>query len=69
MTPALQQLQRSNLKRSAYVPSLPLEVWILIFFQNTDPSHLYTMGRQVCSAWRIEIPKVIADYGTDPCQM
>jgi hypothetical protein len=63
MTPALQQHHQSNLhelKRSAYVPSLPLEVCILIFFQNTDPSHLYTIGRQVCSAWRIEIPKVIA---------
>jgi hypothetical protein len=64
MTPTLQQLQRSNLKRSAYVP---LEVWILIFFQHTDPSHLYTVGRQVCSVWRTEILKVIAKkYLEDP---
>ena len=64
MTPALQQLQRSNLKRSAYVPP---EVWLLVFFQNTDPSHLYTVGRQVCSVWRTEIPKVIAKkYLEDP---
>jgi hypothetical protein len=70
MTPALEQHHQPNLrklKRSAYVPSLPLEVWILIFFQNTDPSHLYTIGRQVCSAWRTEIPKVIAKkYLEDP---
>jgi hypothetical protein len=70
MTPALGQHHRSTLqelKRSAYFPSLPLEVWILIFFQNTDPSHLYTIGRQVCSAWRTEIPKVIAKkYVEDP---
>jgi hypothetical protein len=56
-----------TVKRSMYVPSLPLELWILIFFQNTDPSHLYTVCRQVCSAWRTEIPKVIAKkYLEDP---
>jgi hypothetical protein len=70
MTPYLPQLHRSSLnelKRGVYVPPLPLELWILIFFQNTDPSHLYTVGRQVCSAWRTEIPKVIAKkYLEDP---
>ena len=48
-------------------PSLPLEIWVLVFFQNTDPLHLYTMGRKVCSSWRTEIPKVIAKkYLEDP---
>jgi len=58
---------RSELERSVYVPSLPLESWILIFFQNTNPTHLYTVGRKVCSTWRTEIPKVIAKkYLEDP---
>jgi hypothetical protein len=39
---------------------LPPELWNLIFLQNTDPQHLWIIGRQVCSAWRAEIPKVIA---------
>ena len=70
MTPALQRLPRSSLKSSVYVPSLPLELWILIFFQNTDPSHLYTVCRQVCSSWRTEIPRVIAKkYLEDPAMV
>lgn len=73
MTPNLQKLHRSThqkLKRNVYVPSLPLDVWILIFLQNIDPSHLYTTGRQVCSHWRSEIPKVIArKYLEDPAMV
>jgi hypothetical protein len=49
-----------NTGRGVYVPSLPLELWILIFLQNTDPKHLWIVGRQVCTSWRSEIPKVIA---------
>lgn len=49
-----------NPERSAHVPSLPLELWNLIFFENTDPHHLWVVGRQVCATWRAEIPKVIA---------
>jgi hypothetical protein len=47
-------------ERGVHVPSLPLELWHLIFQQNTDPQHLWINGRQVCSTWRAEIPKVIA---------
>jgi len=43
-----------------HVPSLPLEVWALAFLQNTDPKHLWIVGRQVCTSWRSEIPKIIA---------
>ena len=39
--------------------SLPLELWILIFKENIDPQHLWNVGRQVCTSWRAEIPKVI----------
>jgi hypothetical protein len=54
-------------KREIQTPSLPLEVWHLIFLQNTHPKHLWTIGRQVCSTWRSEIPKVIAKkYLEDP---
>jgi hypothetical protein len=49
-----------NTERSAHVPSLPLELWNLIFLENTDPHHLWIVGRQVCATWRAEIPKVIA---------
>jgi hypothetical protein len=42
------------------VSSLPPELWNLIFSQHTDPQHLWITGRQVCSTWRAEIPKVIA---------
>jgi hypothetical protein len=47
-------------ERGIHVPSLPLELWLLIFSQNTDPKHLWITGRQVCSTWRSKIPKVIA---------
>jgi hypothetical protein len=51
----------------AAVPTLPPEVWLLIFLQNTNPKHLWNVGRQVCSMWRSEIPKVIArKYLEDP---
>jgi hypothetical protein len=49
-----------NIERSAHVPSLPLELWNLVFWENTDPHHLWIVGRQVCATWRAEIPKVIA---------
>lgn len=49
-----------NSERSAHVPSLPLELWNLVFWENTDPHHLWIVGRQVCATWRAEIPKVIA---------
>ena len=39
---------------------LPPELWQRVFSQHTDPSQLWTAGRQVCSAWRSEIPKVFA---------
>ena len=51
----------------AQAPSLPPELWQLIFHQNTNPKHLWTVGRKVCSAWRTEIPKIIAKkYLEDP---
>ena len=54
-------------KREIQTPSLPLEIWHLIFLQNTHPKHLWTIGRQVCSTWRSKIPKVIAKkYLEDP---
>jgi hypothetical protein len=54
-------------ERGIHVPSLPLELWLLIFSQHTDPKHLWITGRQVCSTWRSEIPKVIAKkYLEDP---
>jgi hypothetical protein len=31
-----------------------------VFFQHTHPDSLWADGRQVCSAWRSEIPKVFA---------
>jgi hypothetical protein len=39
---------------------LPPEIWQRAFFQHTHPDSLWTDGRQVCSAWRSEIPKVFA---------
>jgi hypothetical protein len=54
-------------ERGIHVPSLPLELWLLIFSQHTDSKHLWINGRQVCSTWRSEIPKVIAKkYLEDP---
>ena len=54
-------------ERQNRIPSLPPEVWQLISLQNTNPKHLWTVGRQVCSMWRSEIPKVIAKkYLEDP---
>lgn len=41
-------------------PYLPLELWQQVFFQHTSPQELWTAGRQVCSEWRSEIPKVFA---------
>jgi hypothetical protein len=56
-------------ERGIHVPSLPLELWLLIFSQHTDPKHLWITGRQVCSAWRSEIPKVIAQKYLENPQM
>jgi hypothetical protein len=54
-------------EREHQAPSLPLELWHLIFAQNTNPKHLWTVGRQVCSMWRSEIPKIMAKkYLEDP---
>jgi hypothetical protein len=41
-------------------PYLPPEIWQRIFFQHTYPNTLWHVGRQVCSMWRYEIPKVFA---------
>lgn len=46
---------------------LPPEIWQRVFLQHTDPGSLWTVGRQVCSAWRSEIAKVFAKkYLEDP---
>ena len=51
-------------KQSTY---LPPEIWQCVFFQHTDPNQLWTAGRQVCSMWRSEIPKIFArKYLKDP---
>jgi hypothetical protein len=47
-------------EHGAHIPSLPTELWNLIFLQDTDPQHLWITGRQVSSTWRAEILKVIA---------
>jgi hypothetical protein len=59
-TRAAKQPALADQKRETQPPSLPLEVWHLIFLQTTNPKHLWTVGRKVCSTWRSEIPKVIA---------
>jgi len=56
-------------ERGIHVPSLPLELWLLIFSQYTDPQQLWITGRQVCSTWRSEIPKVIAKKYLENPQM
>jgi hypothetical protein len=53
-------IETTIIERGAHVLSLPPELWNLIFLQHTDPQHLWITGRQVCSTWRAEIPKVIA---------
>jgi hypothetical protein len=45
-------------RQSAY---LPPEIWQRILPQHTDPNELWTVGRQVCSMWRSEIPKIFAE--------
>lgn len=66
-TRAAKMAAHKNQEREFQTPSLPLEVWHLIFIQNTNPKHLWTVGRKVCSTWRSEIPKVIAKkYLEDP---
>jgi hypothetical protein len=49
--------QTAEHNRSA---DLPPELWQRIFLQHTDPNELWTLGRQVCSAWRSGIPNVFA---------
>ena len=47
--------------------SLPPELWHRIFVQHNKPEYLWIQGRQVCSFWRSEIPKVFAEkYLQDP---
>jgi hypothetical protein len=51
-------------------PYLPPELWQRILFQHTDPNQLWTVGRQVCSTWRSEIPKLFAKkYLEDPAMV
>jgi hypothetical protein len=67
MAPTTRAAKKAALERENPPPSLPPELWHLIFLQNTNPKHLWTVGRQVCSMWRSEIPKVIAKkYLEDP---
>jgi hypothetical protein len=40
--------------------SISPELWQRVFFQHSHPNSLWTTGRQVCSMWRSEIPKVFA---------
>jgi hypothetical protein len=49
--------QSTEQKQSTY---LPPELWQRVFFQHADPKELWTAGRQVCSIWRSEIPKIFA---------
>jgi hypothetical protein len=66
-TRAAKQAALADQKRETQPPSLPLEVWHLIFLQTTNPKHLWTVSRKVCSTWRSKIPKVIAKrYLEDP---
>lgn len=67
MAPTTRAAREAALPRENPPPSLPLELWHLIFAQNTNPKHLWTVGRQVCSMWRSEIPKIMAKkYLEDP---
>jgi hypothetical protein len=49
--------QTGEYDRSA---DLPPELWQRIFLQHTDPNELWTLGRQVCSAWCSGISNVFA---------
>jgi hypothetical protein len=51
-------MSQNTAKKQSYY--LPLELWQRIFFQHTDLNQLWIAGRQVCSLWRSEIPKVFA---------
>jgi hypothetical protein len=67
MAPTTRAAKKAALQCENPPPSLPLELWHLIFAQNTNPKHLWTVGRQVCSMWRSEIPKIMAKkYLEDP---
>jgi len=39
---------------------LPLELWLNVLRQHTDPVHLWLSCRQVSSAWRDEVNKIFA---------
>lgn len=55
-------------RQAAYY--LPPELWLLIFSHHTHPHFLWTTGRQVCSTWRSEIPKIFArEYLEDPIRV
>jgi hypothetical protein len=47
-------------KRQPICPYFPPELWQRILFQHTHPKQLWVVGRQVCSTWRSEIPKLFA---------
>ena len=54
-------------KQDAVCPYLPPELWQRILSQHTDPKQLWTIGRQVNSTWRSEIPQLLAKkYLEDP---
>jgi hypothetical protein len=57
-------------QQQAVCPYLPPELWQRILSQHTDPTQLWTVGRQVCSAWRSGIPKLFAKkYLEDPAMI
>lgn len=68
-TRAAKQAALADQQRETHAPSLPLEVWHLIFLQTTNPKQLWTTGRQVCSTWRSEIPKAITKKYLEDLQM
>jgi hypothetical protein len=54
----LEQLPAVTINPRAVCPYLPPEIWQRIFYHHTQPPSLWHIGRQVCSLWRTEIPKV-----------
>jgi hypothetical protein len=53
-------MDKQQQQQQPVCPYLSPEIWQRIFFQNTYPNTLWHVGRQVCSMWRYEIPKVFA---------
>jgi hypothetical protein len=71
----LTRLQHSKMaaivaQQQTICPYLPPELWQRVLFQHTDPTQLWSVGRQVCSTWRSEIPKLFAKkYLEDPAMV